>query len=462
MVVPKILILPNQEADHELEFFQELFQKWGFEAHIIKNSEQALIKYNIVKPQFVVLSTDLDIDYQHFLDFFYFKKCALILYGKRKLPIQLTNNELVKAMFSIPIEMDLYQLKNILSGKDVSLNTMLSQSVSHTEMVIDDYVLILELEGNIQFEDIHHLKYHLIHLFEENQAKSILFIFQYLEGSEANLISLIRHLLSFRTLVDVDSNRIKYMAGEISLQKILSGIKDWPPIEKVESYTEAYFKILGFEGDIKNLGQDINDIGEQEILAENLYTITGKLLKKKGDHFSNHEKEDLAKHGIKKAYPAGDLTLLGKIAVDEYFIKGAAKEFVSVPEKTTKTSTNQQNRKKILLIDDDNNILNILANVLETLNFNSITASTGVEGFEIASEHTLDLIIVDLMMPGFNGIDFIRTFRETNSKKIPIMVISAINKKEIIAPLVKMGIEDYLLKPLNIQEFAKKILKVIG
>jgi len=114
------------------------------------------------------------------------------------------------------------------------------------------------------------------------------------------------------------------------------------------------------------------------------------------------------------------------------------------------------------LIDDDNNILNILANVLETLNFNSITASTGVEGFEIASEHTLDLIIVDLMMPGFNGIDFIRTFRETNSKKIPIMVISAINKKEIIAPLVKMGIEDYLLKPLNIQEFAKKILKVIG
>ena len=113
----------------------------------------------------------------------------------------------------------------------------------------------------------------------------------------------------------------------------------------------------------------------------------------------------------------------------------------------------------VLIIEDDAHIVELLTIHLGDLGCNVISATDGKKGLALALEEKYDLIILDLMLPGLNGIEICRRIRQRNLQT-PILMLTA--KSEEIDKVIGLetGADDYLTKPFSIREFIARV-KVI-
>ena len=110
----------------------------------------------------------------------------------------------------------------------------------------------------------------------------------------------------------------------------------------------------------------------------------------------------------------------------------------------------------VLVIDDDKLLLNIIEKNLGERDYNIITCKDPLEGIEILKEKKIELIILDMVLPGIDGFQMTKTIREMDPL-IPIIIIS---KKEEIGMKInalKLGADDYITKPINIEELDARI-----
>ncbi|MBN9485084.1 MAG: DNA-binding response regulator [Bacteroidetes bacterium 43-93] len=114
---------------------------------------------------------------------------------------------------------------------------------------------------------------------------------------------------------------------------------------------------------------------------------------------------------------------------------------------------------KVLIIEDDKNIIDLLTIHLADLHCDVTTVSKGQEGLDLSKEQRFDLVILDIMLPGLNGMEVCRRIRK-DDRHTPIMILSA--KSEEIDKVVGLetGADDYLTKPFSIREFIARV-KVI-
>ncbi|MEX6689695.1 response regulator transcription factor [Danxiaibacter flavus] len=114
---------------------------------------------------------------------------------------------------------------------------------------------------------------------------------------------------------------------------------------------------------------------------------------------------------------------------------------------------------KVLIIEDDKNIVELLTIHLNDLTCEVSSAGNGTDGLVAAKEQRFDLIILDLMLPGMNGMEICRRIRQTD-RQTPILILSA--KSEEIDKVVGLetGADDYLTKPFSVREFIARV-KVI-
>ncbi len=114
---------------------------------------------------------------------------------------------------------------------------------------------------------------------------------------------------------------------------------------------------------------------------------------------------------------------------------------------------------KVLVIEDDKNIIELLNIHLLDLSCEVRNAMNGNDALEIASKNNFDLIILDLMLPGMNGLEICRRIR-LHDRTTPILILSA-KSEEIDKVLgLETGADDYLTKPFSIREFIARV-KVI-
>lgn len=115
--------------------------------------------------------------------------------------------------------------------------------------------------------------------------------------------------------------------------------------------------------------------------------------------------------------------------------------------------------RNVLIIEDDLNIVELLTIHLKDLNCEIVTANNGMDGLILALEKRFDLIILDIMLPGQNGIEVCRKIRQSD-RQSPIMMLTA--KSEEIDKVVGLetGADDYLTKPFSVREFIARV-KVI-
>lgn len=114
--------------------------------------------------------------------------------------------------------------------------------------------------------------------------------------------------------------------------------------------------------------------------------------------------------------------------------------------------------KHILIIEDDPDIRELLQYNLSREGFDVSLASDGQEGLQKALSHKLDLIILDLMLPHFNGIEVCKKIREIPEKRsIPIIMLTAKGEETDIVFGLGVGADDYMIKPFGVKELVARV-----
>ncbi len=112
--------------------------------------------------------------------------------------------------------------------------------------------------------------------------------------------------------------------------------------------------------------------------------------------------------------------------------------------------------KKILLIEDDPSIAKGLVEFLTVENYKVNHEDDGLKGYELARREVFDLIILDIMLPGKDGMEICRDLRK-DGFNVPVLMLTS--KKEEIDKVMglEFGADDYVTKPFSIRELAARI-----
>jgi DNA-binding response OmpR family regulator len=111
---------------------------------------------------------------------------------------------------------------------------------------------------------------------------------------------------------------------------------------------------------------------------------------------------------------------------------------------------------RILVVEDNADLAFAVTTALQSEGFDVVVASTGPEGVEAARGRSADLIILDLMLPGFDGYRVIRTLRE-NGIDTPILVLTARGEEADKVKGLRLGADDYVTKPFGAMELLARV-----
>lgn len=117
-------------------------------------------------------------------------------------------------------------------------------------------------------------------------------------------------------------------------------------------------------------------------------------------------------------------------------------------------------RKSILLVEDEENLHDALRLNLELENYQVSSAYDGSQALKALSDEYFDLVILDVMLPGIDGISVAETVR-VQQNPVPILILSARNSSADRVLGLKKGADDYLNKPFNLEELLLRVKKLI-
>lgn len=119
---------------------------------------------------------------------------------------------------------------------------------------------------------------------------------------------------------------------------------------------------------------------------------------------------------------------------------------------------------KVLIVEDDALMGNLLLDVLNRANFSPTLAKDAPEALQYLTENTPDIILLDIILPGINGFDFLQRIKQQDAtKKIPVLILSNLGDKTDIEKGKKLGATDYFVKAnITPREIVQKIKDVIG
>jgi len=119
-------------------------------------------------------------------------------------------------------------------------------------------------------------------------------------------------------------------------------------------------------------------------------------------------------------------------------------------------------KKRILVVDDEKDIVDLVAYNLEKEGYDVLTAGDGEKALAVIKSGKLDLVVLDLMLPGIKGLDICRIIRRhPETEWLPVIMVTA--KGEDLDKVVglEMGADDYITKPFSIRELVARIRAVL-
>lgn len=107
-------------------------------------------------------------------------------------------------------------------------------------------------------------------------------------------------------------------------------------------------------------------------------------------------------------------------------------------------------RGTVLVVEDETDIQELIKYHLEREHYRVIATSTGEEGVKLARREKPDLVLLDLMLPGMDGLEVCRTLRaDVATKKIPIIMLTARTEEADVVSGLEIGADDYVTKPFR-------------
>ncbi len=119
------------------------------------------------------------------------------------------------------------------------------------------------------------------------------------------------------------------------------------------------------------------------------------------------------------------------------------------------------NKKKILVVDDEIEFLEMIKMRLEANNYNVITAIDGKDALDKVKSEKPDAVLLDVLMPGIDGIDVLRRIRKENAN-LPIFIITAFSNEERFKLANKFNASGFILKTNDLQGEIQNITSALG
>ncbi len=119
-----------------------------------------------------------------------------------------------------------------------------------------------------------------------------------------------------------------------------------------------------------------------------------------------------------------------------------------------------EKRKHILLVEDDESILFGLQDILEGEGYQISTASNGIDGLKLATEKPIDLLVLDIMLPGMNGLEICKKIKK-EKMNLPIIMLTAKSSEIDKISGLDYGADDYITKPFSLSELLARIRAIL-
>ena len=117
---------------------------------------------------------------------------------------------------------------------------------------------------------------------------------------------------------------------------------------------------------------------------------------------------------------------------------------------------------KILIVEDDETLRSVLRYNLVKEGYQSVLAGDGLQALDLARQEKPDLIILDLMLPGMDGLEVCRALkRDRETASVPIIMVTARGEEMDRVVGLELGADDYVVKPFSVREVILRIRKIL-
>jgi two-component system cell cycle response regulator DivK len=116
----------------------------------------------------------------------------------------------------------------------------------------------------------------------------------------------------------------------------------------------------------------------------------------------------------------------------------------------------------ILIVEDNDKNMKLVRDVLQVKGFSTIEAGTAEDGIKLAAEKNPDLILMDIHLPGINGIEALKVLRaDAATAKIPVIAVTASVMQQDRNLITEAGFDGYVAKPINLKEFLDAVRDIL-
>jgi two-component system cell cycle response regulator DivK len=117
----------------------------------------------------------------------------------------------------------------------------------------------------------------------------------------------------------------------------------------------------------------------------------------------------------------------------------------------------------ILIVEDNEKNLKLVRDVLQVKGYRTLDTTTAEEGIKVAVEKKPDLILMDIQLPGMNGIEALKVLRaDPATSAIPVIAVTASVMQQDRTLITEAGFDAYVSKPISIKEFLEAVNKTLA
>ena len=413
-------ILVIDESSLFRDFLKQKLEEYGFETEIAVNGLDGWSKLRGDPPDLVVM------------DYYLSRISSLELLQKKQedknvsnVPVVMASARIdrekiiqvarynVRKFFTKPIKIDAL-LKTVAELLGVKLD--LDNTPSIIEAHFNDEILFIEVAQGLNREKIELLRYKIKELLELYEVKTpkVLLMMSSIEVTAQDSIKL-------GTLIQ---NIVEYSGARQQNIKVLTN----------SDYVERY--ITGSE-----------DFSEIEV-TNNLEVAMDGLLGRKAGSYMDSESKTVQQEFLTASTPRKE----GKETIDMKFEGERTQDF---------HLNDLGSGIKLAVVDDDFVIQELIKTAFSDTEFQIVTYDNGAEFLSDYEAQKFDLVFLDLMMPELNGFQVLEQVNAQGGEKPPIIVLSALSKRETVIDALKYGVKSYVIKPLKPEWIQKKATEVL-
>jgi DNA-binding response OmpR family regulator len=115
----------------------------------------------------------------------------------------------------------------------------------------------------------------------------------------------------------------------------------------------------------------------------------------------------------------------------------------------------------VLVVDDEPTIVEVVARYMRRAGYETIEAGDGLEALQLAAARRPDLIVLDVMLPGIDGIEVMRRLHETGGRPMPVILLTARGEESDRLVGLRRGADDYVVKPFSPAELVARVDAVL-